>query len=161
MSHPHDRFGLEALVELITAEQGQSPAGTPVERIEERLRASVAIARKAGLDSLVIHLDRFDFAFLCNARGIDRLTSAANLLKIELVPIRRAKPGMDSHITGVFADARETGTLPFPLIGDPSKIPNFVQRIATDTDKAEMLERLRTAGRTAILEDMPEAGTVH
>lgn len=161
MGHPHDRFGLETLVELVTAEQGQSPHGTPVERIEARLRASVAIARRAGLDSLQIHLDRFDFAWLCNARGIDRLTSAANVMKIDVVPVKRAKPGMDSHITGAFVDARETGMLPFPLIGDPSKIPGFVQRVATDADKAEMLERLRVAGRTAILEDMPEDGTVH
>ncbi|MBP2159090.1 MULTISPECIES: hypothetical protein [Asticcacaulis] len=161
MGHPHERFGLETLVELISAEQAQSPAGTPVGRVEERLKASIAIARGAGLDNLQIHLDRFDFAWLCNARGIDRLTSAANAMKIDVVPVRRAKPGMDSHMTGAFVDAREAGMLPFPLIGDPSMIPNFVQHIATAADKAAILERLQKAGRNVILAEMPEDGTVH
>jgi len=161
MGHPHERFGLEILVELITAEQGQSSSGTPVERIEERLKASVAIARRAGLDSLVLHLDRTDFGWLCNARGIDRLSNVANALRVEFVPVKRANPGMDSHITGAFVDGHETGALPFPVLGDPSEIPNFVQRVATDADKAELLGRLKAAGRTAILEDMPESGTMH
>jgi len=161
MAHPHERFGLETLVELISAEQSQSPEGTPVSRVEDRLKASVAIARGAGLDSLEIVLDRFDMAWLCNARGIDRLSSAASLMKIDFVPVRRAKPGMESNITGVFADAREAGTVPFPLISDPSGNPNFVQHIPTEDDKAAMLERLRTAGRMAILDEMPNDGTVH
>ncbi len=161
MAHPHDRFGLETLVELISAEQSQSPEGTPVSRVEDRLKASVAIARGAGLDNLQLHLDRFDMAWLCNARGIDRLSSAANLMKVDFVPVRRAKPNMESHLTGAFADAREPGIVPFPLIGDPSRNPNFVQHIPTDDDKAAILERLRVAGRTAMLEDMPDDGTVH
>jgi hypothetical protein len=161
MAPPHERFGFETLVELISAEQSQSPEGTPVSRIENRLKASVVIARGAGLDNLQIHLDRFDMAWLCNARGIDRLSSAANLMKVDFVPVRRAKPGMESHITGEFADAREAGVVPFPLIGDPSHNPNFVQHVATDEDKSAMLERLRAAGRAAILEDMPNDGTLH
>jgi hypothetical protein len=161
MTHPHDRFGLETLVELISAEQSQSADGTPVARIEDRLKASVAIARGAGLDSLQIQLDRFDFAWLCNARGLDRLSSAATAMKIDFVPVKRAKPGMESHITGAFVDAREAGELPFPLIGDPSNIPNFVQHIPTKDDKVAMLDRLRTAGRVAFLDEMPDDGTVH
>ena len=82
-------------------------------------------------------------------------------MKVDFVPVKRAKAGLDSHITGIVADAPGSGVLPFPVIGDPSELPNFVQRIATDAGKAELLERLRAGGRAVVPEDMPGSATVH
>lgn len=161
MTHPHDRFGLDILVELISAEQSQSPDGSPVDRIEARLSLSLVLARTAGLDGLALHLDRRDFAWLCNARMIDRLSSAASVMKIDEVPVRRAKPGMETHITGNFADGREEGTHPFPVVGDPSLIPGFIHHVPSDDDKAAMLERFQRAGQMNALHGITGNGTVH
>jgi hypothetical protein len=161
MAQPHDRFGLEMLVELISAEQSQALVGTPVDRVESRLEMSLALARRAGLDQLVLHLDRQDFAWLCNARVVDRLSSSASVMKVDGALVRRAKPGMDSHITGFFPDGREGGQHPFPIIGDPSLIPDFVTHVPTEAEKAAMLERFKAAGQQNALHLMLPGGTVH
>lgn len=161
MSQPNDTFGLDILVELIAAEQGQAIEATPVSRIEARLTASIALAREANLAPQMLFLARQDFAWLCNARGIDRLSSAASVLKIASLPVRRAQPGLDSHIVGVFADGRDETAHPFPVIGDPSLIPDFVRRIPSEAEKADMLERFNAAGRQKVLETMPPGSTRH
>lgn len=161
MKHPHDRFGLEILVELISTEQSQSPDGYPTDRIEVRLCLSLSLARMAGLEGLTLHLDRRDFGWLCNARGIDRLSNAASVMTVEGIAVRRAKPGLETHITGMFADGREEGMHPFPVVGDPSLIPGFVHHVPTDAEKVAMLERFRSAGLKTALHVIPESGTVH
>ena len=161
MTHRHDRFGFDIIVELIAAEQSQSPDGSPIDRVETRLGLSLGLARRAGLDGLELHLDRRDFAWLCNARVVDRLSRAASLMKVDGVAVRRAKAGFETHITGTFVDGREDGVHPFPVVGDPSLVLGFVHHITSEDEKAAMRQRFVAEGRMKAVQAMTGNATVH
>ncbi len=150
MRNPAERFGFDILVELMAAHQSQSLDGSPVSRVENRLSVSLTLARQAGLTDLRLFLERRDFGWLCISRGIDRVSTAAGQMHLDGFPVRQALSGMDSHIVGRFADGREASDTPFPIVQDPSLIPGFVQRIPSETDKAEMLRRVQVAAIEAV-----------
>jgi len=78
-------------------------------------------------------------------------------MRVDGVSVRHAKASMDSHITGRFADDREDGFVPFPVVQDPSQIPGFVQHVPSAEEKVQMLERLKSA----VLTTEVETATIH
>ena len=151
MSRTGATFPFEILVDLMADHDAQSADGTPVSRVEDRLRRSLALASRAGLQATTIKLDARDFGWLCNARGIDRLGPGAGRLEIEGIRVERARRAMDSHIVGVFAGQPDQA---FPTIQDPSRTPGFVPYTATPGEKAAMTENLRRSARLAALANM-------
>lgn len=157
MSATGHKFSFDVLVELMTAHAAQSPEGTPVSRVESRLSHSLNLARKAGILDLEIWLDRNDYMWLCNARGVDRLSTVAARMMIECVPARRARQGCESHIAGVTGDDE---VVCFPIIADPSLTPDFRQMIATPAEKAAMLQNFERLGKEAALVSLnPKSAT--
>ncbi|MFP1133052.1 hypothetical protein [Asticcacaulis sp. W401b] len=144
----------ELLVEILCAQSAQTLDGTPVSRVEARLLKSLELARMAGLKKITLWLDRQDFAWLCNARGIDRLSSAAAHLKIEDIPVLRAKSGTDSHYLGVSAFGED---VPLPVLSDPSLTRNFQTYVPNSAEKAAMLENLKALGHQNLLDGLDPA----
>ncbi|ADU15369.1 hypothetical protein [Asticcacaulis excentricus] len=140
MSARNPHFAFQHLVELMSAHAAQSAAGTPVDRVEGRLVHSIDLARCAGLSHLTLWLERRDFQWLCNARGLDRLSTAAACMVVCDVPVKRLKAGYESHVTGRSPEGDEKA---FPIILDPSCNPGFNQRVVSEEEKVAMLEGLR------------------
>lgn len=145
-----NRFPVEVLVELIAAHDGQSLSGTPVDRITSRIRASIQLARKAGLSELRVLLDLQDMQWLCDALDVDRLSDAIARLRVNQVAVAPAPTEFESHIAGFFGDG-QFGS--FPLIREPTHTPGFVQRQATETEKRELLHKFQVQAEAQTLQE--------
>jgi hypothetical protein len=96
----HDVFGVLA---ALLAAQLPAPAGdSPVERVVERIERSISLAVQSGLRDASVHLDRQDFAWLCNAMGIDRLSMARFRMKVSGLVVHRSSGEGASHVRGLW-----------------------------------------------------------
>jgi len=140
MGHIRDGLPFEVLVEVIAAHDAQSLDGTPETRIEQRITRCMELARRAGFNDLEVRLDRQDLGWLCAARHVDRYSHAARQLRVEGVLVARAGAEFESHIVGRWKTTSERA---FPIIADPSQTPGFVQYVATDDEKANLLHKFQ------------------
>lgn len=100
----------------------------------------MGLARQAGFSDMEVRLDRQDLIWLCAARHVDRYSQAARQLRVEGVLVTRARPEFESHIVGRWKSRVERA---FPIIADPSLTPGFVQYVATDDEKANLLHKFQ------------------
>jgi len=133
---PKHEYPIDVLVELIASHDGQSAAGQPEDRVEARLTRSLELAGQAGLSDRRVFLSKEDYGWLCAARGVDRLGSEAAQARVAGIRVFRARRGVSSYILGEVG--REE--LYFPVIEDPSLKTDFVQHVATEDEKRELLE---------------------
>ncbi len=143
------QYPFEILVELVASHDRQSPDGPPEGRIEARIERSLDLAHQARVDGRQVCLDKQDFRWLCNARHIEPISSAASSLQVAGVRVIRARHNAGSHITGQV----NGGRVYFPIIEDPTETPDFVQHEATDAEKRELLEKFQSIVIEAELEE--------
>ena len=150
------RFPLEILVELIATHDSQTLEGGPSDRIEKRVKSSLALARRAGLSDLTVLLDKQDLGWLCEMRQVERFGAPVARLRIDQVPVRRASVLHESHIAGTFQD----GVIgAFPIIHEPTLTPGFSTYTASDEEKKRLLAQFVAEGYTNELQQFQPALT--
>jgi hypothetical protein len=145
----------EVLVALLAAHDTTTVGNNPVERVVARIERSIELAGQTALTDASVHLDKQDFAWLCNALGVDRLSMARFRMKVSGLVVYRSMNEDGSYIRGFWAGKPAA----LPIIQDPVQSLDRSQGSDWSDDALSVTEKRVQCAQQLVLKDMDPRAT--